>query len=184
MGAVAVLLMALSLGACGKIDIGGEVRGGKPMSSCVVRVMLKSRTFKREEKINLRVGFGFVGSGVAPGTYLLLVVDAKEFSIMDEGGTEARDLLEKEFREYSDSKFSCTEKAKRYIPNYYENFALTLNSDIKRSSGAIQISFTHYFSEDREGERDGVIRWLFYAANSDNIAFSAKSKEDAQKHLK
>ncbi len=186
-----ILVMCLGiLSGCGKnykIDVGGEIASGKPMSSCQVRFMLEDNTFMRKDDVLIEVGWGFghddIRGFIEQGAIVVLKIDADGFHIMNEESIESVDLYEKEFQEYSDNKFVCTKKYKRYIPNYYETFKLKVNSEIEKTSGTIQISVTNLMEGSWEGDGDGQIKRLYYATNKNKIAFSAKSIENAQKKL-
>lgn len=187
---VIIVISLVILSGCGgnyKIDIGGEIVAGKPMSSCQVRVMLGKNIFNQEDDITIEVGWGFrnddIRGLIAQGAIIVLTIDAENFSIINEENIESEDLYEKEYKEYSEKKYVCTEKKKRYIPNYYEKFVLRLNSDIEKTSGAIIISITNLMEGRWDGDGDGQTKRIYYATNINKIAFSANSIEDAQKKL-
>lgn len=167
-----------------QIDIGGEIETGKPSASCQVRILLDNYIFDRDDRITLTVGFGLINPDIRgyeyQGAIIKLTIDANNFIIItNEESTEVENLYEKIFDEYSDSKFVCTIKNDRYIPNYYQTFELMLNSDEESASGSIQTSAVIHCGGDGNGQN----KWLFYAFDSETVVFSTTSIEDAQKKL-
>lgn len=182
-----VLVMCLGFfSACSggrKIDIGGEIVKGKIPATCQVRVMLDGDIFKLENEIAFSVGFGLLpgsnNSGYeSQGAFIVLTIDAQGFTITNMENSE-NNLYEKEFKEYSDNKFICTLDNDRYIPNYYETFEFKL-SDLASPYGTIQISAILHYGEGHSGKFERI----YYSINSEIIAFSSISMEDAQKKLK
>jgi hypothetical protein len=185
------LIMCLGIfGACrnsnNKIDIGGEIISGEPTLSCVTRVMLDDDTFARESEIELTIGFGFMTADskqyYATTNFDMVVrMEIKDFLITNSEGIGSRDAFKKTFDEYSDSKLVCTKDDDRYIPNYYETFKLKLIFDGENTSGVLTIQAGMFLEADNI---DGHWVNIFYAANKEKIAFSAKSKADAQEKIK
>ena len=190
---VALMLFGVfGLTACGgdkvnKIDIGGAAVAGKPLASVQVRGLMDSDIFSQDDDIKIKAGWGFrngqsVPSFIEEGSVIVVKIEGTDFIIVNESNMEYNGEYEKEFREYSDGKYICTLDNERYIPNYYETFQIKLNSN--STSGTIQISVTNLMEGTWDGDGDGQTVRLYYAANSDKIAFSTVSVEDAQKKLK
>ena len=169
-----------------KIDIGGEGdSSGDPPLDGQVRIMLKNDIFTRDDDTEIIVGLGLRNSSLI--TYymsqerlVILRISAKDFLIRNQEGVEIVDLYEEIYEDYSDVKFACTIKHRSYIPNYYEILGLKLNTDIESASGIIQAQAGPLI----EGYPFGEPRTIYYAANSEKIAFSKESIEDAQEKLK
>lgn len=171
-----------------KIDIGGEggSSSGEPSLSGQVRIMLKNDIFARDDDVEITVGLGLTSSTLLPyymsqERVVILRISAKDFLITNQDDVEIRDLYEAIYEDYSDIKFACTIKKNRYIPNYYETFEIKLNPDIESASGIIQAKAGPLVEEDNPF---GESKTIYYAANSEKIAFSKESIEDAQKKLK
>jgi hypothetical protein len=184
-----MLLSVLGLTACGgdkvnKIDIGGTMVAGKPPAFCQVRILLNNDIFAHNDIVKIEVGFGFINSNIQSyieqGAEVVLKIEAQNFNIIDDEGISESNVYEKTFSEYSDSKFVCSIESERYIPNYSKVFDLKINNGVECSSGILQVSAVIYYADDHSGK----IERVYYATNAENIAFSAKSIDDAQAKLK
>ncbi len=187
---VVLLLGVFGLSACGsdevnKIDIGGENDAGKPMSIMAVRIKLDKDIFHRDDEIKIKLGFGFINESPVPGfvkesAVVVFKIEATGFVVVDESEVENNNRYDKEFTEYSDSKYVCTLDNERYIPNYYEVFEIEPISDMQSGSGTILVSATLDY---KNGNYDGKNEWIYFVFNSETIAFSSISLKDAQRKL-
>lgn len=190
LGIMAVMILSvLGLTACGgdkvnKIDIGGEIVAGVPGLPCKTRITMDRDIFDRDSKVEITIGFGFSNSDIGwipDDTPLVLRIIAEGFSIMDKDNAVSMGSYEKTFTGYSDDTFVCTKKEQRYYPNYYEKFTIKIDpnnsvntSGMIRACGAVVLA----------GENtQGFFVNVYYAFNSEKIAFSSKSIDDAQKKL-
>ena len=188
---VSILLVAMAciFASCSEssgIDFGGEDANCKPISIMAVRIMLDKDIFNRDDKISVKLGFGFIDEQPVPsfveaGAVIVFKIEAIGFIIEDESDAKSNNGYEKEFAEYSDNKFVCTVDNERYIPNYYKVYGFEFFSDLQSDSGTINISATLDY---RNGGYDGKNERLYYAVGNDKIAFSIVSEADAQKKLK
>lgn len=188
-----MLLSVFGLTACGdnkvnKIDIGGEIAADVPGLPCKTRITMDCDIFDRDNNVEITVGFGFSNSDIEwipDDIPLILSIIAEGFTIMDKDNAVSMSSYEKTFTDYSDDIFVCTKKEKRYYPNYYEKFTIKLDTNIESSSGMIRARGAIILTEGQHIPENpqGFFVNIYYAFNSEKIAFSSKSINDAQKKL-
>lgn len=179
------ILTVVSCGVSGGIDLGTKI-SSKPGTGLAIRCKFGRDKFKRGDRIEFKVGYGFTSEynrdiSLEEKDEFWFTIDAEDFFILDNKDKEYLRKYKKSIVDYSKIEYVCDSSngtGVYYAPKFYDLYTLILNTNDASGEGELLLRI-HRGKSDEDDTSQNII--VYYSFTAEDIVFSEKPLQSEQK---
>ena len=179
------ILTVVSCGVSGGIDLGTKI-SSKPGTGLAIRCKFGRDKFKRGDRIEFNVGYGFTSEynrdiSLGEEDEFWFTIDAEDFFILDNKDKEYLRKYKKSIVDYSKIEYVCDSSngtGVYYAPKFYDLYTLILNTNDASGGGELLLRI-HRGKSDEDDTSQNII--VYYSFTAEDIVFSEKPLQSEQK---